>query len=99
MTSTLLVLLLIAQAEGPDNPPTGAMELPLPASSARRLHHLARLEHTSSRAHRRAGALHAGAVRGARLGPSRRPLFPTTPDGTLCPGAFASLGLGVDHAR
>ena len=25
-------------------------------------------------------------------------LFPT-PDGTLRPGAFASLGLGVDHAR
>ncbi len=26
MTSTLLVLLLLAQAEGPDNPPDGAME-------------------------------------------------------------------------
>lgn len=25
-------------------------------------------------------------------------LFPT-PEGTLRPGAFASLGLGVDHAR
>jgi hypothetical protein len=25
-------------------------------------------------------------------------LFPT-PDGTLHPGAFASLGLGVDHVR
>src|SRR3954470_22369089 len=33
MTSTLLVLLL-SQAEGPDNPPDGAMEPPLSASSA-----------------------------------------------------------------
>jgi hypothetical protein len=46
MTSTLLVLLLLAQAEGPDNPPDGAMEPPLPASSARRLHYLARMEAT-----------------------------------------------------
>jgi len=46
MTSTLLVLLLLAQAEGPDNPPDGAMEPPLSASSAGRLHYLARLEAT-----------------------------------------------------
>ena len=46
MTSTLLVLLLLAQAEGPDNPPAGAMEPPLSASSAGRLHYLARLEAT-----------------------------------------------------
>lgn len=46
MTSTLLVLLLLAQAEGPDNPPDGAMEPPLSASSSGRLHYLARLEAT-----------------------------------------------------
>jgi hypothetical protein len=34
MTSTLLELLLLSQAEGPDNPPDGAMEPPLLASSA-----------------------------------------------------------------
>ncbi|WP_257463604.1 hypothetical protein [Archangium lipolyticum] len=53
MTSTLLVLLLLSQAEGPDNPPDG--------------------------------------VDLAHLDPA--------PDGMLRPGAFASLGLGVDHAR
>jgi hypothetical protein len=46
MTSTLLVLLLLAQAEGPDNPPNGAMEPPLSTSSAGRLPYLARLEAT-----------------------------------------------------
>ena len=46
MTSTLLVLLLLAQAEGPDNPPDGAMGPPLSASSAGHLHYLARLEAT-----------------------------------------------------
>ena len=46
MTSTLLVLLLLVQAEGADNPPNGAMEPPLSASSAGRLHYLARLEAT-----------------------------------------------------
>jgi hypothetical protein len=44
MTSTLLVLLVLCAAERPDNPPAGAMELPLPTSSARRLHYLTRLE-------------------------------------------------------
>jgi hypothetical protein len=46
MTSTLLVLLLLSQAEGPDNPPDMAMEPPLWASSAGRLHYLARMEAT-----------------------------------------------------
>ncbi|MGZ3461023.1 MAG: hypothetical protein ACXU86_21250, partial [Archangium sp.] len=46
MTPTLLVLLLLSQAERPKNPPAGSMELPPPASSARSLHYLARLEAT-----------------------------------------------------
>jgi hypothetical protein len=46
MTSTLLVLLLLSQAEAPDNPPARAMEPPLSASSAGRLHYLARMEAT-----------------------------------------------------
>jgi hypothetical protein len=36
MTSTLLVLLLLPQAEAPDKPPAGAMEPPLSASPAGR---------------------------------------------------------------
>ncbi|MGZ3461051.1 MAG: hypothetical protein ACXU86_21395, partial [Archangium sp.] len=46
MTPMLLVVLLLSQAERPDNPPAGAMELPPPASSARSLHYLARMEAT-----------------------------------------------------
>jgi len=47
MTSTLLVLLLLSQAEGPDNPPDGAMAPPLSASSAGRWRYLARMEVTT----------------------------------------------------
>ncbi|EPX63256.1 hypothetical protein D187_005662 [Cystobacter fuscus DSM 2262] len=135
MTSTLLVLLLLSQAEGPDNPPDGAMEPLLPPSSARRLHHLARLEATGFallpgggtggveryvqltpmlvldggeefgvnlgapvRLRLGGGVPGAGWVRREDWGQGGTLLFPA-PDGTLRPGAFASLGLGVDHAR
>ncbi|WP_430384183.1 hypothetical protein [Archangium violaceum] len=39
MTSTLLVLLLLAQAEGPDNPPDGAIGPPLPAGATGGVEH------------------------------------------------------------
>ncbi len=124
MTSTLLVLLLLAQTEEPDNPPAGAMELPPPAS-ARRLHYLARLEATGFALLPGGGmdgvehhaqlppmlvldggeefGINLGAPVRLRLGSGTpgaevRRVFPT-PDGTLRPGAFASQGLGVDHAR
>ncbi len=44
MTATLLVLLLLSQAEGPDNPPAGPTEPQLSASPARKWRSLARLE-------------------------------------------------------
>jgi hypothetical protein len=47
MTSALLVLLLLSQAAGPDNPPDGAMEPPLAASLAGGWHYLTRLEMTA----------------------------------------------------
>jgi hypothetical protein len=44
MTSTLLVLLLLSQAEGSDNPPDGATEPPLSAFPAGRWRYPARME-------------------------------------------------------
>jgi hypothetical protein len=44
MTATLLVVLLLTQAEAPDNPPAGALEPPEPASPAKEWRYLARLE-------------------------------------------------------
>ena len=44
MTSTLLVLLLLSQAEGPDDPPAGTMGPPLPPSMAGGWHYLTRLD-------------------------------------------------------
>ncbi|HZH18122.1 MAG TPA: hypothetical protein VE057_27465 [Archangium sp.] len=41
MTSTLLVLLLLSQAERSDTPSAGALEPALPASLAGRWHHVA----------------------------------------------------------
>ncbi|KFA89687.1 hypothetical protein [Archangium violaceum] len=63
MTSTLLVVLLPSQADGPTPPPVGAVEPPRPASL-----------------------------------PASTLLFARGQD-MPSPGAFASGGLGVDHAR
>ena len=79
MTSTLLVLLLLSQAEGPDSPPAGAMEPPLSDSPAEVRWRLF------------GGGLYA-------LGTGGTLLFPEG-EGALRPGAFASMGLGVDNAR
>jgi hypothetical protein len=115
MTSTLLVLLLLSQAERPDDPPAGAMEPPLPASIAGGWHYLTRLEATGLTLLPRAGAgaeeafaqVEPTLVLEVRwrfgcwlyaVGQGGTLLFPA-PDGTLHPGAFASLGLGVDHVR
>jgi len=46
MTSTLLVLMLLSQAERPDSPSAGALPPPLPASMVGGWHYLARLEAT-----------------------------------------------------
>src|SRR5689334_22109498 len=44
MTSTLLVLLFLSQAERPDDPLAGAMRPPLPPSMSGGWHYLPRLE-------------------------------------------------------
>ncbi|HYO52818.1 hypothetical protein [Archangium sp.] len=77
------------------------MEPPLPASSARRLHYLARLEATGFALLPGGGT--GGVERYAQLNPmlvldGGTLLFPRG-QGALRPGAFASVGLGVDHAR
>jgi hypothetical protein len=64
MTPTLLVVLL-SQAQAPDNPPAKAVEPPVSGAPVEKWRYLARLDGV--------GALH--------------------------PGTFASVGLGVDHAR
>ncbi|MFY0583170.1 hypothetical protein ACN28S_60730 [Cystobacter fuscus] len=122
MTSTLLVLLFLSQAERPDDPLAGAMRPPLPPMSGG-WHYLPRLEDSGlallpsgeaagvdSYAQLTpmlvldGGYLYSGEVRRRfgewlyALGQGGMLLFPA-PDGTLRPGAFASLGLGVDHAR
>ena len=56
MTSTLLVLLLLSQAEGPDDAPAGAMEPPLSAAPAGQWRYLTRLEATGLALLPRAGA-------------------------------------------
>jgi hypothetical protein len=82
MTSTLLVLLLLSQADGPGTPSAGALEPPLPASLVGGWHHVARLEVTTLALLPRTGAgadegfaqveptllLDAGAELGVNLG-------------------------------
>ncbi|HEX5752208.1 MAG TPA: hypothetical protein VFZ09_38700 [Archangium sp.] len=160
MTSTLLVLLLLSQAERPEDPPAGAMKPPLPASLAGGGHSLTRVEDSGLALLPGGGAeglesyaqrtpmlvLDGGEALGVNLGAPVRLrvgggvagaglvrredwdslsdwgqlysgqvrwrfghtldalaeggalLFPEA-DGALRPGAFASLGLGVDNAR
>jgi hypothetical protein len=65
MTPTLLVVLLLSQAEAPDNPPAKAVEPSVSGSPVEKWRYLARLDGV----------------------------------GALQPGTFASVSLGVDHAR
>lgn len=102
MTPTLLVLLLLSQAERPDDPPAGAMGLA--AQLVERRVEVAVNALAVGVGRRGARYLFSGEVRWRfggwlyALGQGCTLLFPA-PDGTLRSGAFASLGLGVDHVR
>ncbi len=99
MSPTLLVLLLLSQAERSATSPAGTMEPPPAAPSAARWHYLTRLEVATRAQGPRIGVgwrflgghLYALGTRGTQLLPEG--------DGSLRPGAFASVGLGVDNAR
>jgi hypothetical protein len=101
MTPILRVLLLLSQAERAVSPATGARQSPLAASSAGGWHYLTRLEATGL------ALLPSGEVDSLEshaqltlygLAEAGTLLYPAA-DGPLRPGAYASLGQGVDHAR
>ena len=109
MTPSLLLLLLLAQAQGLDAPPEAAPAL----ASAERWHSLPCGEATTRALLPRGDVgsregfvrhLYSGALRWrfASRGDARvqggTQLSPRA-DGTLRPVAFAAFGLGVEHAR
>jgi|GEM_PF-6193493 hypothetical protein len=109
MTPSLLLLLLLAQAQGLDAPPEAAPAF----ASAERWRSLARGEATTRALLSRGGVgsregfvrhLCSGALRWrfARRGYALAQggtRLPPRADGTLRPVAFAAFGLGVDDAR